>query len=128
MINAVGNVNSTQRRWTEAACLSSAGDRYCVCDLALGPKLLYLAKYFSTNVSRPLGSSKMSFESNLARLEEIVAQLEGDRLDLNAALGLFEEGIELLRLASSELNETETRVKELIERADGVLELRDLGS
>jgi exodeoxyribonuclease VII small subunit len=70
----------------------------------------------------------MSFESNLARLEDIVAQLEGDRLDLNAALGLFEEGIELLRLASSELNETETRVKELIERADGVLELRDLGS
>ena len=50
----------------------------------------------------------MSFESNLARLEEIVAQLEGDRLDLNAALGLFEEGIELLRLASGELNETET--------------------
>ena len=70
----------------------------------------------------------MSFESNLARLEDIVAQLEGDRLDLNAALGLFEEGIELLRLASGELNETETRVKELIERADGVLELRDLGS
>jgi exodeoxyribonuclease VII small subunit len=67
----------------------------------------------------------MSFESNLKRLDAIVAQLEGDRLDLNAALGLFEEGIELLRLASGELAETETRVKELIERADGVLELRD---
>lgn len=70
----------------------------------------------------------MSFESNLKRLDEIVAQLEGDRLDLNAALGLFEEGIELLRLASGELGETETRVRELIERADGVLELRDLGA
>lgn len=68
----------------------------------------------------------MSFESNLKRLEAIVAQLESERLDLNAALGLFEEGIELLRLASGELEETETRVKELIERADGVLELRDL--
>jgi exodeoxyribonuclease VII small subunit len=70
----------------------------------------------------------MSFESNLKRLEAIVAQLESERLDLNAALGLFEEGIELLRLASGELEETETRVKELIERADGVLELRDLGA
>lgn len=70
----------------------------------------------------------MSFESNLERLEAIVAQLESERLDLNAALGLFEEGIELLRLASGELEETETRVKELIERADGVLELRDLGT
>jgi exodeoxyribonuclease VII small subunit len=68
----------------------------------------------------------MSFESNLKRLEEIVAQLEGDRLDLNAALKLFEEGIELLRLASDELTVTESRVKELVERADGVLELRDL--
>ena len=68
----------------------------------------------------------MSFETNLHRLEEIVARLEGDRLDLNAALKLFEEGIELLRLASGELAETESKVKELVERADGVLELRDL--
>jgi len=68
----------------------------------------------------------MSFESNLKRLEEIVAQLEGDRLDLNAALKLFEEGIELLRLASGELAQTESKVKELVERTDGVLELRDL--
>jgi exodeoxyribonuclease VII small subunit len=70
----------------------------------------------------------MSFEKNLARLEAIVAQLEGDRLDLNTSLKLFEEGVELLRLASDELNETEEKVKELVERADGVLELRDLGS
>jgi exodeoxyribonuclease VII small subunit len=68
----------------------------------------------------------MSFESNLKRLETIVTQLEGERIDLNASLKLFEEGIELLRLASEELGETESRVKELIERADGVLELRDL--
>ena len=68
----------------------------------------------------------MSFESNLKRLETIVTQLESERIDLNASLKLFEEGIELLRLASEELGETESRVKELIERADGVLELRDL--
>ncbi len=67
----------------------------------------------------------MTFEANLARLEQVVSQLETDRLDMNASLRLFEEGIELLRLASDELNEAETRVKELVERADGVLELRD---
>ena len=77
--------------------------------------------------SNPLYIQVMSFESNLKRLEQIVAQLEGDRLDLNASLGLFEEGIELLRQASDELNENEARVKELIERADGALELRDFG-
>ncbi len=68
----------------------------------------------------------MSFESNLKRLEQIVGQLEGDRLDLSASLALFEEGITLLRSASEELNETEVKVKELVERADGALELRDL--
>ena len=70
----------------------------------------------------------MSFEKNLVRLEQIVAQLEGDRIELDASLKLFEEGIELLRLASSELNETEAKVKELVERADGVLELRDFSA
>ncbi len=67
----------------------------------------------------------MSFESNLKRLEQIVAQLEGDRLELSVSLALFEEGIELLRKASEELSETEVKVKELVERADGALELRD---
>ncbi len=70
----------------------------------------------------------MSFESNLKRLEQIVAQLEGDRLELNTSLKLFEEGIELLRQASEELNETEVKVKELVERADGALELRDFSA
>ena len=69
---------------------------------------------------------KMSFEKNLSRLDEIVAKLEGEKLDLNTSLKLFEEGVELLRLASEELNEAEEKVKELVERADGVLELRDL--
>lgn len=70
----------------------------------------------------------MSFESNLKRLEQIVAQLEGDRLELNASLALFEEGVELLRKASDELNETEVKVKELVEKADGALELRDFSA
>ncbi len=70
----------------------------------------------------------MSFESNLKRLEQIVSQLEGDRLDLSASLALFEEGIELLRQASEELSETEVKVKELVERADGALELRDFSA
>ena len=67
----------------------------------------------------------MSFEKNLTRLEQIVSQLESEGLSLDDSLKLFEEGIELLRKAQEELNDTETRVKELVERADGVLELRD---
>lgn len=62
----------------------------------------------------------MSFEANLARLNEIVEQLDGDGVELNAALSLFEEGIELLRKASEELTVAEGKVTLLTERADGV--------
>ena len=68
----------------------------------------------------------MSFEENLARLEAIVAELEGDELELERALRLFEEGVERLRLASEELGRAESKVKLLVEKADGSFELPDL--
>ena len=68
----------------------------------------------------------MSYETRVGRLQEIVADLEGDGLPLDDALRLFEEGIELLRLASEELTTVEGRVQLLIERAEGVFDTRDL--
>lgn len=68
----------------------------------------------------------MSFESKLNRLEEIVAKLENGAPDLDESLRLFEEGVAVLREASSELAVAETKVKTLVEGVDGALELRDL--
>ncbi len=68
----------------------------------------------------------MSYEAQLQRLEEIVIELEGDGLPLDDALRLFEEGIELLRVASDELTRAEGRVQLLVERAEGVFETRDM--
>ena len=67
----------------------------------------------------------MSFEQNLIRLEEIVAELESDQLELDGALRLFEEGIERLREASAELARVESRVSLLVEQSDGAFDLRD---
>lgn len=67
----------------------------------------------------------MSFEKNLNRLEEIVAELESDELELDGALRLFEEGIERLREASADLARAESRVALLVEQSDGAFELRD---
>lgn len=67
----------------------------------------------------------MPFEASLKRLEEIVAALEGEQAGLDASLKLFEEGVELLRSASSDLNAAESKVKLLVERADGAFELRE---
>jgi exodeoxyribonuclease VII small subunit len=69
--------------------------------------------------------SAMPFEASLKRLEEIVAALEGEQAGLDASLKLFEEGVELLRSASNDLNAAESKVKLLVERADGVFELRE---
>lgn len=54
-------------------------------------------------------------EERLRRLEEIVASLEADEVDLDRALGLFEEGIRHVRAAERILSETELRVEELLE-------------
>ena len=68
----------------------------------------------------------MAFEEHLQRLESIVAQLDGDTLELDTALKLFEDGIALLRQASDELTAADARVKLLVEDADGAVSTRDL--
>jgi exodeoxyribonuclease VII small subunit len=65
----------------------------------------------------------MAFEQDLARLEEIVGRLEGDALTLDAALALFQEGVERLRAAAAELARAEAQVKLLVEQSDGTFSL-----
>ncbi len=68
----------------------------------------------------------MSFETRLKRLEEIVGELEGDTLDLERSLRLFEEGIACLREATSELARAEAQVQRLVEHEDGTFEVTEL--
>jgi len=56
----------------------------------------------------------MDFAKELERLEAIVRQLEAEDLDLDAALKLFEEGVERLRAAREQLTETEVKVKKAL--------------
>ena len=39
----------------------------------------------------------MTFEESVLRLEEILKQLEGDKVDLATALSQYEEGVRLLK-------------------------------
>ncbi len=75
---------------------------------------------------RAASEPRVSYESHLERLEEIVVELEGDGLPLNDALRLFEEGIELLRVASAELTRAEGKVQLLVERAEGIFEAHEM--
>jgi len=55
-----------------------------------------------------------TLEGRLQRLEEILGQLEADEVDLERALGLFEEGVRLVREAEGILSATELKVEELL--------------
>jgi exodeoxyribonuclease VII small subunit len=67
----------------------------------------------------------LTFEERLARLEEIASQLDGKNVDLAQSLSLFEEGIEHLRSALTELASAEATVQRLVERADGTFGVTD---
>ncbi len=66
------------------------------------------------------------FREELARLEAIVRQLEADELDLDRALELFEEGVRRLKAARGLLQESDLKVRRVLEAADGTLRTRDL--
>lgn len=69
----------------------------------------------------------MSYETDLARLESIVNELDQDDLELDRALELFEEGVGRLRDAAAALARAEGRVRTLIELSDGGFDLSDHG-
>lgn len=62
----------------------------------------------------------MPLEERLSRLEAIVSELEGDDVELEAALALFEEGIGHVRAARRVLEEAELRIERLVDDGDDV--------
>ena len=69
----------------------------------------------------------MSYERDLARLDEIIGALERNEIELDRAIELFEEGVARLRSASKSLARAEAQVKRLVEQTDGSFLLPDLG-
>ncbi len=61
--------------------------------------------------------AKKTFESALARLEQITAELEQGELSLEKSLKKFEEGIELVRFCGTRLEEARSRVDLLLEKS-----------
>ena len=62
---------------------------------------------------------KLSFEQSMARLEEIVSQMEKGDVPLEQALALFEEGSGLLRECTGQLDQAEQKVTLLTAGRDG---------
>jgi exodeoxyribonuclease VII small subunit len=65
--------------------------------------------------------AEKKFEAALARLEEIVKELETGDLPLEQSLKLFEEGIKLSRLCNKRLEDAERRVEILLKSKNGTV-------
>ncbi len=68
-----------------------------------------------------MAEKEMTFEAAMARLEEIVRALEGGSAGLDQSLGLFEEGITLVKICNAKLEGAEQKVKLLAAGEDGKL-------
>jgi exodeoxyribonuclease VII small subunit len=63
----------------------------------------------------PANLSQPTFESALERLEQIVGEMEGDRLALEDLLARYEEGTSLVKVCQQRLDAAEKRI-EIISR------------
>ena len=64
-------------------------------------------------------SGKMTFETAIARLEEIVRLLERGEIPVEEALGLFEEGASLMKKCAAILDKAEQKVSIIMKGSDG---------
>ena len=68
----------------------------------------------------------VTFEESILRLEEILKQLEGDKVDLATALSQYEEGIRLLKNCHGILETVRQKIEVLRDvRADGTPVVED---
>lgn len=69
--------------------------------------------------------NKATFEEALARLEEIVRMLESGSAPLDKSLELFEEGVSLVKMCNSKLDNVEQRIKILSKNESGEIVEKD---
>ena len=70
---------------------------------------------------------KLSMEDAMARLEQIVAEMERDKLPLEKSLKLYEEGIGLVSQCTEQLEAAKRKIQILTSGKGGDIELVDLG-
>ena len=65
--------------------------------------------------ARRTAGKAWKFEEAMARVEDVIAELESGNLSLEDSLARFEEGIRLSRLCAKKLDEAEKRINVLLE-------------
>jgi len=61
----------------------------------------------------PTPIADMKFETALAELEDIVASMEGGKLELEASIAAYKRGMELMQHCQSQLTDAEAQIRVL---------------
>ena len=69
---------------------------------------------------------RVDIESSMKRLEEIVKEMEEEKLPLDKSLKLYEEGIGLVARCSEELEAAKRKIKILQQGKDGEIEIAEV--
>lgn len=76
-------------------------------------------------MSKKKEGSEPSLADELAALEGLVRRLEQDDVELDEALALFEDGVKHLRVARERLASAEATIQQVLEQANGELDISD---
>jgi exodeoxyribonuclease VII small subunit len=61
----------------------------------------------------PTPIADLKFETALAELEDIVASMEGGKLELEASIAAYKRGMELMQHCQSQLTDAEAQIRVL---------------
>ena len=62
-----------------------------------------------------MAAKQLKFQEAMSRLDEIVALLNNNELELEEAMSLFEEGLKLSMQCEKQLKKFETKMDQLVE-------------
>lgn len=63
----------------------------------------------------------LNFEQSLARLEQLVREMEGGQLSLEKMMAHFEEGMSLVKTCGDKLNEVEAKIEMLVKQGGKIV-------
>lgn len=70
----------------------------------------------------------MKLEEAMKRLDEVVAGLDSEQIELESALALYEEGVRLVRVCKERLDDAERTIRMLKMNADGEIAEVEMGA
>ena len=63
-------------------------------------------------------SEKQPFEKTLSDLQAVIEELESENLSLDKMVHLFEDGMKLMKICRTQLDEVENRITTLVKEND----------